>query len=389
MSAQDESVPQTQDIKQGPVSVLRRLGALAAGEPVLTILVVAFVVLQVFAPRAWVSLPALVDWQTVMTLAGLLILTKAVEYSGLLTWVAHRLVHHVRSERSLALLLTALAAGLSMVVTNDVALFVVVPLMLSLHELTPLPLRRLVIVVALAVNAGSVLTPLGNPQNLFLWQMSGVSFGRFVAELAPLCAMLMAMLFVLVALVFKSQPLDLSMDVEAHPVDRPLAGVAGVLFVAFVLLADAHHAGIALTGVAVGFLIWRPRIVSKIDWLLLCIFVLMFIVLRSVAALPWIHALLGGLALDTPLRGYVAGAVLSQIISNVPAAIVLANFTHDWRALAFGVSVGGFGFAIGSLANLIAVRLARQRGMWLPFHLYSIPFWLLGGAAGGWLLSHF
>jgi Na+/H+ antiporter NhaD/arsenite permease-like protein len=389
LSAQDESVPQTQDSKPGPVSVLRCLGALAAGEPVLTILVVAFVLLQVFAPRAWVSLPALVDWQTVMTLAGLLILTKAVEYSGLLTWIAHRLVHHVHSERALALLLTALAAGLSMVVTNDVALFVVVPLMLSLDELTPLPLRRLVIVVALAVNAGSVLTPLGNPQNLFLWQMSGVSFGRFVAALAPLCAMLMAMLFVLVALVFKSQPLDLSMDVEPHPVDRPLAGVAGVLFIAFVLLADAHHAGIALTGVAVGFLIWRARIVSKIDWLLLGIFVLMFIVLRSVAALPWIHAFLGGLALNTPLRGYVAGAVLSQIISNVPAAIVLANFTHDWRALAFGVSVGGFGFAVGSLANLIAVRLARQRGMWLPFHFYSVPFWLLGGAAGGWLLSHF
>ncbi|WP_224006771.1 SLC13 family permease [Paraburkholderia tropica] len=371
------------------MSLLRRVGAFAAAEPVLTILVAALVLLQVFAPRAWSTLPALVDWQTVMTLAGLLILTKAIEYSGFLTWVAHKLVHRIRSERALAFLLIGLAAALSTVVTNDVALFVVVPLVLSLHKLTPLPLKRLVIVIALAVNAGSILTPLGNPQNLFLWQLSGAAFGRFVAALAPLCAVLMAMLFALAAFLFRPKTLDLSRDAEAHGVDRALAGVAAVLFVAFVLLADAHRAGIALAGVAAGFLIWRARIVLKIDWLLLLIFVLMFIVLRSAAALPWIHHALEGLALQTPLRAYLAGAVLSQAISNVPAAIVLAGFTHDWRALAFGVSVGGFGLAIGSLANLIAVRLSGERGVWLPFHLIAIPFWFAATICGGLLLYFF
>jgi Na+/H+ antiporter NhaD/arsenite permease-like protein len=371
------------------MSLPRRLGAFALAEPVLTILVAALALLQVFTPRAWSTLPALVDWQTVMTLAGLLILTKALEYSGFLTWVAHRLVHRIRSERTLAFLLIALAAALSTVVTNDVALFVVVPLVLSLHRLTPLPLARLVIVIALAVNAGSVLTPLGNPQNLFLWQLSGASFGRFVAALAPLCAWLMALLFALTAMLFKPQPLDLTKDVDEHPVDRALAGVAALLFVAFVLLADAHRAGIALAGVGAGFLLWRPRVVLRIDWLLLLIFVLMFIVLRSAAALPWIHEQLEGLALQTPLHAYATGAVLSQAISNVPAAIVLAGFTHDWRALAFGVSVGGFGVAIGSLANLIAVRLAGERGVWLPFHLISIPFWLVSALGGAALLYFF
>ncbi|WP_420800079.1 SLC13 family permease [Paraburkholderia tagetis] len=371
---------------RGPLSLLGRFGAFVLAEPVLSILAAALVVLQICAPRAWSALPTLVDWQTVMTLAGLLILTKALEYSGLLTWVAHRLVHRIRSERALALLLVAFAAVLSMVVTNDVALFVVVPLVMSLHRLTPLPLKRLVIVIALAVNAGSVLTPLGNPQNLFLWQLSGASFSRFVAALAPLCALLMMLLFALAALLFRSKPLDLTTDVERHPVDRALACVAALLFVAFVLLADTHRAGIALAGVAAGFLVWRARIVLKIDWLLLLIFVLMFIVLRSAAALPWIHHALASLGLQTPLRAYVAGAVLSQGISNVPAAIVLADFTHDWRALAFGVSVGGFGLAIGSLANLIAVRLSGERGVWLPFHLISIPFWTIAVFGGGLVL---
>jgi Na+/H+ antiporter NhaD/arsenite permease-like protein len=369
-------------------SLLSKLVSSALKEPILSILAVALIALQCLRPQPWGALPHLVDWPTVTTLAGLLMLTKAIELSGLLMWLAHRVVHHVRSERALACLLIALAAILSMIVTNDVALFVVVPLVLSLHALTPLPVKRLTIFLALAVNAGSVLTPLGNPQNLFLWQIGGVSFGRFVLALAPLCATLMAMLYALAFCAFKDRRLDLSRDPNQEPVDRAYASVAAILFVAFVLLADAHRPGIGLVGIACGFLFWRREAVLKIDWALLLIFVLMFIVLRSVAALPWIHASVGRLGLDTPLRAYVAGAVLSQGISNVPAAIMLAEFSKDWRSLAFGVSVGGFGLAVGSLANLIAVRLAKERGIWLPFHLLSIPFWLVAGVLGGWLLLH-
>lgn len=367
---------------------LRKLISLAAKEPVLSVLVAALIALQCLHPRPWLSLPGLIDWQTVLTLAGLLILTKAVELSGFLMWMAHRVVHHIRSERSLAFLLIGLAAALSTLLTNDVALFVVVPLTLSLHKLTPLPIKRLVIFIALAVNAGSILTPLGNPQNLFLWQTSGVSFGGFVWALAPLCAALMVMLYVVAAASFHGAPLDLSKDAEPHTVDRTLVGVAALLFVAFVLLADSHRAEIGLAGVMVGFLVWRREVVLKIDWLLLLIFVFMFVVLRSVAALPWVHQTVAQLGLTTPVRAYAAAAILSQGISNVPAAIMLAEFSKDWRALAFGVSVGGFGIAIGSLANLIAVRLSNERGIWLPFHLYAVPFWLIGGAVGGWLLLH-
>lgn len=379
-------MPNADEVHIARTSVLRKLIAFALKEPVLAILVVVLVALQCTRPQPWPTLPRLVDWPTVMTLAGLLMLTKAIERSGLLMWLAHRVVHHVRSERALACLLIALAVVLSMLVTNDVALFVVVPLVLSLHALTALPVKRLTIFLALAVNAGSILTPLGNPQNLFLWQVGGASFGAFVWALAPLCAVLTALLYALAWFAFKARPLDLSGDAAKEPVDRAYAGVAAVLFVAFVLLADSHHAGIGLAGVAGGFLLWRRDAVLKIDWALLLIFVLMFIVLRSVAALPWVHETVGHLGLHTPLRAYVAGAVLSQGISNVPAAIMLAEFTKDWRALAYGVSVGGFGIAIGSLANLIAVRLSKERGVWLPFHLVSIPFWLVAGVLGGWLL---
>ncbi|WP_420210385.1 SLC13 family permease [Burkholderia aenigmatica] len=365
----------------------RWLGWLAQ-EPVLSVLALGLIVLQWVRPQPFSVLADRVDWQTVATLAGLLMLTKALELSGCLMWLAHRIVHHVHSERGLAMLLVGFAALLSMWLTNDVALFVVVPLMVSLRALTPLPFRRLVIVVALAVNAGSVATPLGNPQNLFLWQLSGMSFGRFVVTLGPLAIALMALLLVLTACAFRAKPLDLSGDVVAIPVQRMHALIAAGLFAAFVLLADAHHPLPGLLAVAIVLLAIKRDAVLKIDWLLLLIFVLMFVVLRSAAALPVIHDAIAHARLDSPLRVFAAGAVLSQGISNVPAAILLSEFTHDWRALAFGVSVGGFGFAIGSLANLIAVRLAKEPRMWLPFHLVSIPFALASAALGAWLLVH-
>ncbi|VWC13187.1 SLC13 family permease [Burkholderia metallica] len=368
-------------------SVPRRWLGWLAQEPVLSVLALGLILLQWLRPQPFSVLADRVDWQTVATLAGLLMLTKALELSGCLMWLAHRIVHHVHSERGLAMLLVGFAAVLSMWLTNDVALFVVVPLMVSLRALTPLPFRRLVIVVALAVNAGSVATPLGNPQNLFLWQLSGVSFGRFVVTLGPLAIALMALLLVVTACMFRAKPLDLSGDAATVPVQRMHALIAAVLFAAFVLLADAHHPLPGLVGVAVVLLAVKRDAVLKIDWLLLLIFVLMFVVLRSAAALPVIHDAIAHASLDSPLRVFAAGAVLSQGISNVPAAILLSEFTHDWRALAFGVSVGGFGFAIGSLANLIAVRLAKEPRMWLPFHLVSIPFAFASAALAAWLLA--
>lgn len=372
---------------EGRKAGLRKLLRLFAKEPVLTVLVVALVALQLRYPRDWPRLAALVDWPTVFTLAGLLMITKAVELSGFLMWLAHRVVHRVHSERALACFVIGLAAVLSMLITNDVALFVVLPLVLSLDKIAPLPLKRLTIFAALSVNAGSVLTPLGNPQNLFLWQTSDVSFGAFVIALLPLAALLMAMLYAVAFVAFKPRPLDLSRDALTQPLERGVAATAGLLFAAFVLLADAHHPAIGLAGVGLGLLVLRREAVVKIDWTLIVIFVLMFVVLRSVAALPLIREAIEAIGVDTPMRAYVAAAVLSQGISNVPAAIMLAEFSPDWRALAFGVSVGGFGLAIGSLANLIAVRLSAQRGIWFGFHLLSIPFWAVATALGGWLLS--
>ncbi|CAB3778830.1 SLC13 family permease [Pararobbsia alpina] len=369
------------------VSPRVRLLAFVKREAVLVVLVVTLVLLQVFHAQPVAALAKMIDWDTMLTLTGLLVLTRVIDMSGAMNWAAHRLLHRVRTERGLALVLVLFAALMSTVLTNDVALFAVIPVVISLDKLVSIPMRRLVIVIALAVNAGSILTPFGNPQNLFLWGASGVSFAGFVATMAPLTAVLMIALAGLTALIFGDTRLDLPGEQADDGLDGRTLAIASVAFVLFIVLADAHHATIACALVLAGFGAWRRKAVLGIDWLLLAVFALMFMVLRTVAALPWVHGLLTGANLQDPLHAFMAGALISQVISNVPAAIMLESFSRHWQALAYGASVGGFGFCVGSLANLIAMRLAPVKGIFWRFHLLSVPFFVFALFTGGLLIN--
>jgi Na+/H+ antiporter NhaD/arsenite permease-like protein len=364
---------------------MRSVIAFIKREAVLIVLLVALIALQAAHPQPWHALAGMIDRETMLTLGGLLVLTKAIEQTGAMNWAAHRLLHRVHSERGLAIVLVLFAAGLSTVLTNDVALFAVIPVAISIQKLVEMSLRRLVSVIALAVNAGSILTPLGNPQNLFLWHASGVSFGAFVWTLTPLTIALMAGLLVLTAMLFKSRALDIPDDAQSAPVDRAALARAATLFVIFVVLADLHHAAIGCAIVLVLIGVTRWRAIVEIDWLLLLVFALMFVVLRSVANLPIVHDACTHANLGEPLHAFFVAAITSQVISNVPAAIMLESFTKTWQALAYGVSVGGFGWCIGSLANLIAMRLAPVRGLFWRFHVLSVPFFVFALAVGAWL----
>ncbi|WP_174994941.1 SLC13 family permease [Pandoraea anhela] len=344
---------------------------------VLLILLAGFVFLQIAKPASVGELFARIDRQTILTLAGLLMLTRAIDQSGFLDWLAQRLLRAFRTERRLALLMVTFAAALSTLLTNDVALFAVVPLAQSLARIAPVRIERLIIFLALAVNAGSSLTPLGNPQNLFLWQSSGMGFGAYVLMMTPITLALMALLLAICAFAFDSRALHFQRQGPRHDVRWPLLWIALALFAAFVTLADHGFAAWACAGVAAVLLVARRNAVLGIDWLLLAIFVLMFVVLRGVAGLPDVRAALGHLDFSSPVMAYGVAAVLSQFISNVPAAILLAEYTQNWPALAHGVAVGGFGFAVGSLANLIALRMAKSEKIWRHFHYLSVPFYLM------------
>ncbi|MBV2130348.1 anion permease [Rheinheimera sp. SM2107] len=335
-------------------------------------------------PTRPLGLVTLVDWQTVTALAGLMMLSRALEDSGYLARFAAWLLPRCHSERMLVLLMLLFAALLSAIVTNDVALFILLPVTLTIGRLTGVAMGRLIIFLALAVNAGSALTPIGNPQNLLLWQASGYNFWQFTLMMAPLALSLLLLILLLSGVAFGSHKLSIAVPHSNSDDNRRLFGWSLAGYPLFILAMEYQLAPEAALVVLLAYALFKRRVVMEIDWLLLLAFMLMFIDLGLLAQLPFLQRL-GAQLMALPDASYTGAALLSQLISNVPAAIFLQHFTDDWRGLSWGVSVGGFGLAIGSLANLIALRLSRQPGLWREFHYWSLPVFLLSLLLG-WLL---
>lgn len=343
-------------------------------------LLIVLVVLTARDPRAVVRYPGLVDWPTIAALTGLLILTQGVEISGYLDRLARRMAVHMPTERALALFLVSASALLATVLTNDIALFIVVPLTLSLRLLAHVPIARLIIFEALAVNAGSALTPIGNPQNLFLWHLSGTSFAEFTLAMLPMVALLLGLLLLVTGLAFPGTTIPWAAHTTVPGLQRRLLLASLALYLPFLVLINLRMPLAALALVLFIYLCAFGRVLAKLDWGLIAIFILMFIDLRLLADLDAVQALVGHVDLTQPNALFLAAALGSQLISNVPAAILLAEYSNDWRTLAYGVNVGGFGLVLGSLANIIALRMADDRRIWAVFHVYSIPLFLVAGA---------
>jgi di/tricarboxylate transporter len=354
-----------------------------AGDYLLWTLLLALAAFSIARPAGIVHYPGLVDWHTIATLAGLLALTKGVELSGYLPRLAQRLVAAMPSERSLAVFLVLATALLATVLTNDVALFVMVPLTLTLKN-SGVPLTRLIVFEALAANAGSVLTPIGNPQNLFLWQLANVPFEHFVLAMLPLAAVLLAPLLLLTLLAFSRKRLQLSGRETQARTDRLMLMLSLGLYIPFLVITDLRHPYLALAVLA-PLVLARRELLARLDWALILVFILMFIDLRLLSQLDAVHAWISAIDLRQLPHLYLAGIAASQVVSNVPAAILLAEYSRDWRVIAYAVNVGGFGLMIGSLANIIALRMAPDRRAWISFHAYSLPF-LLVASALAWLL---
>lgn len=328
-----------------------------------------------------------VDWHTIGCLAGLLVVIRGIHESGFPSAAATRMVRRVKSERALALLMVLLSAGLATVLTNDIALFVVVPFTVALQSAVKNDVGKLVIFEAIAVNVGSALTPIGNPQNLFLWRQWGNRFHEFTAEMLPLEIVLLALLTGFTALCFRGTKLEVHDGGGSVRRDRGLFIFALVGLAGFILSIELDRAGLGLVFALGMFGLFHRRVVLRADWLLIALFILIFIDVRVVTAQPWVEQWFQGAGLEDPMRLYLVGIGLSQVVSNMPAAVLLGEFSQNWKGIAYAVNIGANGLVIGSLANIIALRLAGRKRAWLAYHLYSIPFLVVSATAGYLLLG--
>lgn len=360
------------------MSVLSRAFDRIKHDHLLQALLLLTLALAVLDPRSphdylrWLDLPTLAG------LTGLLILTQGVRASGHVQSFALHLLARIHDTRTLAYVLMLMSALLASVLTNDVALFLIVPLTLAIDRLAHIPRQRLVIFEALAVNAGATFSPIGNPQNLLLWQHSQLTFFGYVAKLAPTGTLLLMVLLAACRFAFPATPLQLNERTVAMPrVDTPLLAGSLVLLALMVAALEwgwAVPAALAL--LLIGLVCFR-HVLAGVDWFLLLTFAAMFTGLGHLAALPFVQAHVGALAWHDPRITYAGGITLSQFISNVPAAVLLMHYAPSITLLAAAVNVGGAGLMIGSLANLIALRLDGSRGIGWRFHAWSIPYLLV------------
>ena len=335
-----------------------------------------------FAPKTW---PEAIDWHTIITLSGLMMLTKGVELSGYFDVLGRKTVRRFATERKLALFMVLAAALLSTFLTNDVALFIVVPLTLTLRKLCEIPVNRLIIFEALAVNAGSLLTPIGNPQNILLWGRSGLSFAAFTWQMAPLALAMMASLLVVCWFAFPNKALNYHSG-SVTPQWKPrLVWGCLALYIVFLTALELKFALWGALLVAAGFLVLARRVLISVDWTLLLVFIAMFIDVHLLIQLPALQGALHSVTDLSPLGLWMTAIGLSQFISNVPATILLINYVPPTVLLAWAVNVGGFGLLPGSLANLIALRMANDRRIWWRFHVWSLPM-LIWAALIGFML---
>jgi Na+/H+ antiporter NhaD/arsenite permease-like protein len=322
--------------------------------------------------QRWLQLP------TLSGLLGLLIAIQGIRDSGLVQHMAGILVARMHSVRGVGLMLVSMTAVLSMVLTNDVSLFLVVPLTVAIGSMSNLPVLRMAILEALAVNAGSTLSPIGNPQNLLIWQHAQIPFLQFVSGMLPAALVMFVLVAALTWIWLPTDRVELQADrLDGHAMSISLALLSLVSLAMMVLMMEHGHAPLGALLLVLPFALFSWRSLIRIDWLLMATFAAIFLGLGHFAALPVISHALDNIDFNQPWSLYLSGILGSQLISNVPATVLLLDRGPSDIALAVAVNVGGFGVVIGSLANLIALRLAKQPHALRLFHEVSIPFLLV------------
>ena len=297
-----------------------------------------------------------IDWRTLNLLFCLMFVVAGLRACNLFRVLAQALLTGCTRFRVLAHTLVQLTFFLSMLITNDVALIALVPF--ALYVLDRQALRgRIPAVVALqtvAANLGSMATPVGNPQNLFLYTTYALSPGAFFSAMLPL-TLAGWVLLTLATHALRDEPAPVHF-VHHRQLEHPRRAVlCMVLFVLCLLSVFRVFPGAWLFGIVVicGVLFSREAL-RQVDFGLLVTFLCFFVFSGNLSRLPALGANLLQL-IEAHTQGVAAG--ISQVVSNVPAAILLEPFTEHWKALLWGVDIGGFGTPLASLASLISLRL--------------------------------
>ena len=324
-------------------------------DPVLLAAMAAAVFSALFVPPSkayWGYL----DLRVLCLLMSLMLVVAGLQKVGIFGIAIERLLKLVHSTRTLAAVLVGVCFFSSMLITNDVALITFVPL--GIMTLTRAQKQELLIPIivlqTVAANLGSMLTPLGNPQNLYLYSLSNMTTRQFLEVMAVPWAISLLILAAMI-LFIKSEPVKALTDASAETAGAKQALPWIILFLVCLLaVLRIIPDSLALVTVITGVIIFDRPILFRADYSLLLTFAFLFVFIGNMKNIPAISAALSAFVNGRELS---IGILLSQVISNVPAAMLLSNFTSNYSMLLIGVNVGGLGTLIASMASLISYKL--------------------------------
>ncbi len=342
-----------------------------------------------------------VDLRTIGMLFSLMTVMAGLTRLGVFAAACRRLLSVARGPRRLCLALSLLTFFSSMLITNDVALVTFVPL--GLLALGALGSERLtcftVVMMTIAANLGSMFTPVGNPQNLYLYSISHMGMGEFLLLMLPYTLGALVLLALVVWLfgrsgvhgagardagslaagvqVAEAKGAGASADAPEHvALIRMLPWLA---VFACALLSVAHVLPFQVTVVAalvVGIVVDRKAL-ANVDYALLVTFVAFFVFVGNMGRIQVVDEFIAQMVTGHELA---VSVIASQVLSNVPAAILLSGFTSNWPALIVGTNLGGLGTLIASMASLISYKqlalvLPHAKGRYFAqFTLWNVVF---------------
>lgn len=298
------------------------------------------------------------DLSTLATLFCTLAVVAAFKNIKLFTWLAKKIVLKLGNLRNTVFALVFITYFGSMIMANDMALITFLPLgYVALESCNRRDKMPIVFVMQnVAANLGGMLTPFGNPQNIYLYGFYEMSTLQFFKTMALPCAVAL-LLIVGVCLCIKNDKIQLYAEMEKSPsVWRSI--VYAVLFVLSVLIVfDVLPWYIVLGVIVVAMLILDYRTLGKVDYGLLITFTAFFVFSGNLARIDAVNDLLSNLVSASPL---LIGVASCQFISNVPTAVLLSKFTNDAKNLLVAANIGGLGTPIASLASLITLNEFRK-----------------------------
>ena len=297
-----------------------------------------------------------IDFRSLGILWGLMVIIQGLRYHNIFEKIAQYLLEKVSKQWQLVMVLVFMCFLGSMLITNDVALITFVPFSIMIlkscnKEKIMIPV---IVLQTIAANLGSMLTPIGNPQNLYMYGLTKMNFVSFVKILLPY-SVVSTVLIIIAIFVFTYDREELDTSITDFEIGENSSKYKIIMYSVLFLIAISSvlrmipwYVFAAVVLLCVGF--FERKILFKADYILLLTFVGFFIFTGNMGKLEIVSSLL-----ESVLKSheFVVGIVTSQFISNVPATLMLSGFAKNYRQLLIGVNVGGLGTLIASMASLI------------------------------------